>query len=186
VESPPMAALVEHMLVASDNDYAEALARQVALARGVPATFENSAAAVRAVVAELGAPLDGVVTHDGSGLSRDNRIPPLMLGQLLAIAATGPDQRLRALVAGLAIAGVNGTLDYHYFEPRSVASAGLVRAKSGSLRGVTSLAGLVPAASGRLLTFAVEANEVRNAAGARLTIERITAALLACGCTDTP
>lgn len=186
VESASVAALVEHMLVASDNDFAEALARHVAVARGVAASFENSAAAVRAVVAELGAPLDGVVTHDGSGLSRANRIPPQMLAQLIGVAATGDDLRLRPLIAGLAIAGLTGTLGSHFYDPKALPAAGVVRAKSGSLSGVVSLAGVVPAASGRLLAFAVESNDVRNSFAARIAIERIAAALLTCGCADAP
>jgi len=50
VESPRVADLVEHMLTVSDNDLAEALIRQVALADGRPASFEGGVAAVRDVL----------------------------------------------------------------------------------------------------------------------------------------
>ena len=43
IESPPISAIVEAMLVVSDNDIAEALARQVAIAGKRPATFDGAA-----------------------------------------------------------------------------------------------------------------------------------------------
>jgi D-alanyl-D-alanine carboxypeptidase/D-alanyl-D-alanine-endopeptidase (penicillin-binding protein 4) len=185
VESAPMSALVEFMLTYSDNDFAEALARQVAVARGMAGTFENAAAAVRAAVGELGVPVDAVTTFDGSGLARKSRIPPVVLAQVLGIAATGRNTALRPLVAGLPIAGLTGTLAEHFYDPRSVSAAGLLRAKSGSLQGVVSLAGVVPDASGRLLAFGMIADAVKPGASlaARIAIERVGAALLACGCT---
>jgi D-alanyl-D-alanine carboxypeptidase/D-alanyl-D-alanine-endopeptidase (penicillin-binding protein 4) len=184
VESAPVSALVEFMLTYSDNDFAEALARQVAISRGLPGTFENGAAAVRRVVQELGVPTTTVTTYDGSGLSRRGRIPPDVLSRLLGIAATGRNTALRPLIAGLAIAGLTGTLEQHFYDPRSVAAAGLLRAKSGSLSGVVSLAGVVPDASGRLLAFGMIADAVRpgTSLAARVAIERVGAALLACGC----
>jgi D-alanyl-D-alanine carboxypeptidase/D-alanyl-D-alanine-endopeptidase (penicillin-binding protein 4) len=177
VESAPLAALVEFMLTYSDNDFAEALARQVAVARGMAGTFSNGAAAVREVVNELGVATANVTTFDGSGLSRRDRIPPDVLSHLLGIAATGRNTALRPLVAGLAIAGLTGTLADHFYDPKAVAAAGVLRAKSGSLA-------VVPAASGRLLAFGMIADAVKpgTSQAARIAMERIGAALLACGC----
>jgi D-alanyl-D-alanine carboxypeptidase/D-alanyl-D-alanine-endopeptidase (penicillin-binding protein 4) len=184
VASPPLSAMLEWMLVQSDNDVAEAMARQVAIHDGRPGTFADGAAAVRAEVAKLGIDLTGVTTYDGSGLSRQDRIPPRVLAQTLSVAASGPNQALRVLIGGLAVAGVNGTLMLHFYDPRSTAARGILRAKSGSLQGVVSLTGILPDADGRLLTFAALADDVAPGDGlaARVAIERIAAALLSCGC----
>ncbi|HEX3830061.1 MAG TPA: D-alanyl-D-alanine carboxypeptidase/D-alanyl-D-alanine-endopeptidase [Sporichthyaceae bacterium] len=184
VASAPLGAMLEWMLVQSDNDVAEAMARQVAIHDGRPATFTDGAAAVRAEVSKLGVDLTGVTTYDGSGLSREDRIPPRVLAQTLAAAASGPNQVLRVLTGGLAVAGVNGTLMLHFYDPRSMAARGILRAKSGSLQGVVSLTGILPDADGRLLTFAAIADDVAPGEGlaARVAIERIAAALLSCGC----
>jgi D-alanyl-D-alanine carboxypeptidase/D-alanyl-D-alanine-endopeptidase (penicillin-binding protein 4) len=203
VASAPLSAMLEEMLENSDNDVAEAMARQVAIHDGRPGTFTDGAAAVRTEVSKLGVDLTGVTTYDGSGLSRQDRIPPRVLAQVIATAAGGPaceslpsgpcpaappgvapNPALRVLVAGLAAAGVNGTLGPHFVDSQSRAARGILRAKSGSLQGVVSLAGILPDADGRLLTFDAVADQVAPGFGlaARVAIERIAAALLTCGC----
>ncbi|MDX3617482.1 D-alanyl-D-alanine carboxypeptidase, partial [Streptomyces europaeiscabiei] len=79
VSSPPLATLVERMLTNSDNDIAEALARQVALATGEQPSFEGGAAAIKKELKKLELPLEGVEFADGSGLSRGNRLTPALL-----------------------------------------------------------------------------------------------------------
>ncbi|MGQ0465515.1 MAG: D-alanyl-D-alanine carboxypeptidase/D-alanyl-D-alanine endopeptidase [Sporichthyaceae bacterium] len=182
IESAPMSAIVEYMLVVSDNDVAEALARHVAVHAQRPATFDEGTAAMLAAIRALGVDTTGSVVHDGSGLSRSNRIPPRVLAATLA--AAGTNQVLRPMVAGLAVAGVNGTLGLHFFLPASAPGRGLVRGKTGSLQGVVSLAGLVPTADGRLLAFDVVADNVPGGYGrpARQVWERFATELVRCGC----
>jgi serine-type D-Ala-D-Ala carboxypeptidase/endopeptidase (penicillin-binding protein 4) len=188
VTSAPISAVLEYMLVYSDNDVAEAIARHVALHDGRPATFADGADAVRSEVAKLGVDLTGVTTYDGSGLSRDDLIPPRVLAQTLALAAAGPDPRLRPLVAGLGVAGVNGTFQNRFTDPRSEGARGVLRVKSGSLQGVVSLTGILPDADGHLITFDMVADHVVAGSGlaARTAIERLAAALLSCGCNPAP
>jgi D-alanyl-D-alanine carboxypeptidase/D-alanyl-D-alanine-endopeptidase (penicillin-binding protein 4) len=182
--SAPISAELEQMLVFSDNDIAEAMARQVAVHNGLPATFENGAAAVRDEVGKLGVDMTGVSTYDGSGLSRHDRIPPRVLAQTMAMAATNANDAERVLLAALAPAGVSGTLQLHFYDARAQAARGLLRAKSGSLQGVTSLTGILPDADGRLLSFDMAADHVTGGLGrdARVAIERVAAALISCGC----
>jgi D-alanyl-D-alanine carboxypeptidase/D-alanyl-D-alanine-endopeptidase (penicillin-binding protein 4) len=172
------------MLVFSDNDIAEAMARQVAVHDGLAATFENGAAAVREEVGKLGVDMSGVTTYDGSGLSRHDRIPPRVLAQTMAMAATSPNDAERVLLAALAPAGVSGTLQLHFYDARAQAARGVLRAKSGSLQGVVSLTGILPDADGRLLSFDMAADHVTGGLGrdARIGIERVAAALISCGC----
>jgi D-alanyl-D-alanine carboxypeptidase/D-alanyl-D-alanine-endopeptidase (penicillin-binding protein 4) len=79
---------------------------------------------------------------------------------------------------------VSGTLQLHFYDARAQAARGLLRAKSGSLQGVTSLTGFLPDADGRLLSFDMAADHVTGGLGrdARIAIERVAAALISCGC----
>ena len=159
VSSQPIPRLVEQMLLASDNVLAEALARQVAIAEGRPASFAGAAAATRTVLARLGMPA-GDRLLDGSGLSAQDRVTPALLAALLRTAAGADQPRLHALVPGLPVSGYLGTLDERYRTGPAALAAGQVRAKTGTLDGVSSLAGLVRGTDGRLLVFAVVADRV--------------------------
>nr|MDT0662635.1 D-alanyl-D-alanine carboxypeptidase/D-alanyl-D-alanine-endopeptidase [Micromonospora sp. DSM 115978] len=186
VESPPVVRLVEYMLADSDNVVAEALARQVAIARDQPASFEGAAGATEAVVTELGLPADGTTLADGSGLSRTNRISPALLTELLALSADGSRPELAGLFGGLPVAAWSGTLSER-FEPGATAGtaagAGVVRAKTGTLSGVHAISGTVTTADGRLLAFAVLADQVPAGPDqAQPALDRIAATLAGCGC----
>ena len=165
VRSAPVSELITQMLLASDNVIAECLARQVALSAGQPASFTGATAAIRATLARLGAD-PGAGMHDGSGLSAGDRISPTALaGVLHAIVGTGA---LHVVLDALPVAGWSGTLaDRYQPSDGTGAAAGLVRAKTGTLTGVSSLAGVVHDRDGRLLVFAFIADRVP--AGAEAT-----------------
>ncbi|HUR73933.1 MAG TPA: D-alanyl-D-alanine carboxypeptidase/D-alanyl-D-alanine-endopeptidase [Sporichthya sp.] len=184
VASAPMSAVIEHMLVESDNDVAEALVRQVAIARGKPGTFVDGAAAALAELTALGVDVTGVSLHDGSGLSRDDRIPPQVIAHTLALAAAGPRTELRPLVAGLSIAGVNGTLGQRFTTSSALPARGVLRGKSGYLTGVVALSGVILDASGRMIAFDVAADAVPPGSGiaVRTNWDRVAGVLARCGC----
>jgi len=140
LESPPLASIVEHVLLTSDNDGAEVLARQAALAAGKAPDFAGAAAAVLARVRSLGMTTAGVRLYDGSGLSRDGRIPAGDLTSLVDIVAVGRHPELSAVLSGLPVAGFDGSLADR-FRVVGVSGAGYVHAKTGTLIGVSSLAG---------------------------------------------
>jgi D-alanyl-D-alanine carboxypeptidase/D-alanyl-D-alanine-endopeptidase (penicillin-binding protein 4) len=184
VESPPMIRLVELMLSESDNVVAEALARQVALAKKEPASYAGGAAAMDAELADLGLDPDQARLSDGSGLSRQNRITPALLTDLLSLAASG-HQRVAGLFGGLPVAGWSGTLKDRFRTPAegSRAGAGVVRAKTGTLNRVNTVAGIVQTAEGRLLAFAVLADQVPSPTlDAQTALDRLAARLATCGC----
>lgn len=185
VESPPILRLVEIMLVDSDNVVAEMLARQVALAKGQPASYAGAGAATKAVLEELGLPAAEVELSDGSGLSRKNRLTPTILTDVLRLAADGEHPQLAGLVAGLPVGGWSGTLRDRYRSPAAAnqAGAGVVRAKTGTLNGVNSISGMLTTADGRLLAFAVLADKVTVGKDrAEAGLDKITTALAGCGC----
>lgn len=150
--STPLGALVERMLTNSDNDIAEALARQTALAAAKPASFEGGEQAVTERLATLGVDLAGARFADGSGLNRADKVSAGLLTSLLAKAADPARPGLRPVLTGLPVAGFSGTLRAR--NAGESPAAGLLRAKTGTLTGVNSLAGAVVDPSGRLLVFA--------------------------------
>lgn len=186
VQSPPVENLVTTVLRTSDNVLAEALARQVALAVGNEPSFAGASAAVLQVLAGGGFDVRGVRLVDGSGLSVRNQVSAGLLADILA-AAAAPDDRaprttaLRPMLTGLPVAGGTGTLSGRYSSVDSDNGRGWVRAKTGTLTDVNSLAGTVITVDGRLLVFALLSNG-SDAAAARPLLDEMAAALRACGC----
>ncbi|MGW0824344.1 D-alanyl-D-alanine carboxypeptidase/D-alanyl-D-alanine endopeptidase [Streptomyces sp. NPDC002845] len=180
VSSPPLSALVERMLTNSDNDIAEALARQVAVATGEPASFEGAATALRTELKKLDLPLTGVEFADGSGLDRDDRLTAGFLTALLAKSADPAHTELRPILTGLPIAGFTGTLRNRY--PTDSSGTGVVRAKTGTLTGVNTLAGTVVDTDGHLLTFAFLATGTVDPTAAQGALDEAASALAECGC----
>ncbi len=178
VQSPTVSALVEHLMDCSDNDVSEALARQVALKKGQPASFDGAAKAVRNVLQSLGV-AQGVETLDGSGLSPLNRITPLGLAKMISMNAAGDRKELRTVITGMPVAGFSGTLAARFL---GTPGAGVVRAKTGTLNHVATLAGIIQHKNGRLLTFAFMANGVEDLTAARSTLDALATAAATCDC----
>jgi D-alanyl-D-alanine carboxypeptidase/D-alanyl-D-alanine-endopeptidase (penicillin-binding protein 4) len=182
VRSAPVARLVEQALSQSDNLLTESLARHVALARDLPATFEGAAEAVTDALAGAGLDVTGVSLADGSGLSATDRVPVALLTELLSGAADGTLPGTSPVLSGLPVAGYDGTLfDRGDEDPET--APGAVRAKTGTLLGVHGLAGTVVTAEGRLLVFAVVADGApANGEAAEAALDDVASALAACGC----
>ncbi|MEJ5867532.1 D-alanyl-D-alanine carboxypeptidase/D-alanyl-D-alanine-endopeptidase [Pseudokineococcus sp. 5B2Z-1] len=178
VRSAPVADVVEHVLRVSDNTGAEVLGLLVARATGAPVTPEGATSAVRAAVAERGVAVDGVALTDSSGLGDGSALTARALVDVLGRAAR--EEELRPLLEGLPVAGLTGSLAARLGD--EPAARGVVRAKTGTLTGVTALAGVVVDADGRLLAFAVLADAVPATEPARAAVDDVAAALAACGC----
>ncbi len=187
VVSAPVSDLVEHAVRASDNVLAEVLAREVAIRREGDPTFAGAADQTLAALSQAGFDTAGARVVDGSGLSTDNRIPARLLAAVLAAAAApaeGPrdTQFLRPITSGLPVAGGDGTLDERFgTDSPAAAGRGVVRAKTGTLTGVSSLAGVTTDADGRLLVFALMSNGA-SPATVRPRLDAVAARLSRCGC----
>lgn len=185
VQSPPMTTLVAQMLQNSDNVIAEMLARLVAVKTEKPASFTGAAAAISEVLGTAGVHV-GSGMLDGSGLAAGDRLSPATLTDVLHLIATsnsGP----AAVVTALPVAGWSGTLSDRYVSGATGSSAaGDVRAKTGTLTGVSSLAGFVHDSSGRLLAFALIADQVGPSVAAtdraESALDAVAATLAGCGC----
>ncbi|MFD3719306.1 D-alanyl-D-alanine carboxypeptidase/D-alanyl-D-alanine-endopeptidase [Streptomyces sp. NPDC058674] len=175
--STPLAGLVERMLTNSDNDIAESLARQTALASGQPASFEGAEKAVAARLATLGVDTAGSRFADGSGLNRADKVSAGLLTGLLVRAADPQRPELRPVLTGLPVAGFTGTLRTR--NAGTSPAAGLLRAKTGTLTGVNSLAGTVVDPSGRLLAFAFLTANSPGPEAAEKGLDKLAAAVAA-------
>jgi D-alanyl-D-alanine carboxypeptidase/D-alanyl-D-alanine-endopeptidase (penicillin-binding protein 4) len=183
VESPPVGVLVERMLSVSDNDYAEILGRVGAAAAGEPASFAGVSDRAAQVLRDLGADSEGARFADASGLSRRNRLAPSTLTNLLAATSAG----YGSMHSGLPVAGATGSLAARFRPSDQRPARGVVRAKTGTLTGVGSLAGYVSRPDGRLLALAfVDGSTPGGALAARAAFDRAAAALVSCDCTAAP
>lgn len=183
VESVPLSDLVERMLTNSDNDIAEALARQAAVAVGRPASFAGGSRAIARTLRSLGLDLTGASFHDGSGLDHRDALTAAQLARLLVLAGSDAHPELRSVLTGLPVAAFSGSLRHRFSTGvRREAAAGFVRAKTGTLTGVNALAGTVVDADGRLLTFAFLTSGTTDPTAAVSALDRLASAVANCGC----
>ncbi len=185
VRSAPLGDQLALALDESDNTLTEALARLAAARHGRPTTFEAAAAWVSEQLRTQTAPAGTAIRLvDTSGLSAGSSVPPEVLTDLVVGAANGSMPDLARVLAQLPVAGLTGTLAERYRVPATRPGAGLVRAKTGTLSEVSSLAGTVVDADGRLLAFAILADKVPpgGTEASRAALDTVTATLAQCGC----
>lgn len=156
VESAPLSAIVTDMLHHSDNGTAELLTKELGHTTGQPGTTAVGTLVTAGRLAELGVPLKGVEFTDGSGLDPGNHVTCDALVAVLDRSG-GIDSPVGA---GLPVAGESGTLQRRFV---GTAAAGRLRAKTGSLNQVTSLAGFVALDGGGTATFAYVSNGPKTA-----------------------
>jgi D-alanyl-D-alanine carboxypeptidase/D-alanyl-D-alanine-endopeptidase (penicillin-binding protein 4) len=181
VQSPPLIERLRQMMNESDNVMAESIGREVAAAQNRPQSFDGAVQAVLSQLDKGKIDTGGARLLDSSGLSVDDRLTAETLDGVVNAAAGTEQPKLRPLLDLLPIAGGSGTLSNRYLDTDAGrAAAGYLRAKTGSLTGTNSLAGIVTDASGRVLTFAF----ISNNAGptGRTAIDALAAVLRSCGC----
>jgi len=164
--SPPLAELVRGINKFSNNVMAQQVFLSLALHGGAqPATPEAARAWLGAWLAErTGALAADEFIDNGSGLSRRTRLTAGRMARLLQRASDGPVHA--ELMSSLPVNGVDGTLR------QSQARAGRAHLKTGSLRGVSALAGWVLSDSGRRYVLVAMVNHP-NAAAARPALDSL-------------
>lgn len=144
--------ILMRMLKDSDNLYAECLFYQLAAYYGMPpARAIHARSLEKQLINHLGLEYDNYRFADGSGLSLYNYVSAEMLTQLLRYAWKTESIRIHLLPA-LPIAGEDGTLAKRM---KRTAAAGNVRAKTGTLSGISSLAGYLTTDAGHQLCFCI-------------------------------
>ena len=183
VEGPPVSQIVERMLTVSDNEAAEVLAHQVGLATVGQASFAGGVRGVRQALTELGVPLPDADWHDGSGLSRQNLLAPETLLAVLRVSASPDHPELRAVLTGLPVAGFTGSLEYRFVDTLPVAR-GRVRAKTGTLRNTSALAGIATDLDGTSVAFVLMADRVPHLKSllAQEALDAVAGGLGGCHC----
>ena len=149
--SPELTQLVRHMMIFSDNHFAEQFLRAVGASVGGPADDATGLATERRILRAEGIPTPGLHVVDGSGLADANRVASITLARILA-----KDDLYPLLARG----GLDGTLKWYHFAQAD----GRVRAKSGHLSSVSSLAGYVNTRRHGRVVFAFLINGSRAAA----------------------
>lgn len=184
VASPTLGQIVEYINLHSDNDGAEVLLRQVGLATKNGGSYVGGVKGVRETLTKLGLDVSKARIFDGSGLTRANKVPLELLAGAVRVAASEDHPELRHLLTGLPVAGFTGSLKERFVAPGTSTGTGLVRAKTGTLTNVHSLAGLARDRTGTLLVFAMATDSVAvpQTLNARAALDRAAAALANCGC----
>jgi D-alanyl-D-alanine carboxypeptidase/D-alanyl-D-alanine-endopeptidase (penicillin-binding protein 4) len=168
VQSAPLSAIIAAMNGPSDNYLAEMLLKGLGATHGEGGTTAAGAAAARDALDDIGVRPRIV---DGSGLSRRDRTTPRQVVRLLQRVANM--QFAEPFTASLPVAGVNGTLQRRM---GGTAAAGACRAKTGTLRYTSNLAGYCTTGDGGVVAFALLMNGV-NVGAAHGIQDRIAAAI---------
>lgn len=162
--SPPLYQIIHGMNKESDNFTAEMIFRQLGNGRDSlsPDSAKNNKLAE--MLKDMGFGEENFRIADGSGLSRYNLCSAEQLVRVLSETYRDPALRPE-LLASLPIAGSDGTLAKRLMEDQY---KGIIRAKTGTLTGVSSLAGFVSGPNNKTYCFAImfnnytsKANEVR-------------------------
>ena len=143
--------ILTRMMKQSDNLYAECMFYHNALATSRPATQKNARTAVRQMIQRLGYDPARYRVADGSGLSLYNYVSAELLTSLLRYAWRS-DHIREHLVPSLPLAGVDGTLKDRMQKSKAYRN---VRAKTGTLTGISSLAGYLTAANDHQFAFCI-------------------------------
>ncbi|CAN7191922.1 D-alanyl-D-alanine carboxypeptidase/D-alanyl-D-alanine-endopeptidase [Knoellia sp. LjRoot47] len=186
VESATYREIVDLALGDSDDALTENLVRQAMAAAGVSAASPAAPPAfVRESLVAAGVDVTGYAALDTSGLAYGQLVSTTTLSEVLTLATTDRNPWLREVVANLPVAGLDGTLSKRFQSRETKAVAGIPRAKTGTLTGISSLAGTTVTADGRLVTFTILADRVPASSGtlgARAALDRFVTALTLCGC----
>jgi PBP4 family serine-type D-alanyl-D-alanine carboxypeptidase len=176
-ESRPLAALVRDMNKNSNNFMAEMLLKTLgAQFVTTPGTTEGGLEMVRAYLAGLGLDPRDLRIVDGSGLSDLDRMPAMMMAEILARAREDFEVEPE-LVSSLPIGGADGTLSDRF---GSEEGRRRVRAKTGRVAGAISLAGYVSNRDGHVMAFVIFANQPRGTIDAvHRTLDRLVDAMAA-------
>jgi serine-type D-Ala-D-Ala carboxypeptidase/endopeptidase (penicillin-binding protein 4) len=157
-ESLPLWQVVWGMNKFSNNFVADQILKKVgAESWGAPGTLDKGLTSMQDVLEDIGIPKKAYEIQDGSGLTRSTKVTARQVVHVLLSAhddlSVAPE-----FMASFGIAGEDGTLRSRFQSSRLRTQ---LRAKTGSLDGVTSLAGFCPSKDGEPLAFAILLNDTK-------------------------
>lgn len=166
--------ILQRMMKMSDNFYAEAMFYQIASSIGRrPAKAKDAASVIKQLIQKVGNGKNPYRIADGSGLSLYNYVTPELETRLLRYAYRNKNI-YEHLLPSLPIAGWDGTLKTRM---KGTAAEGNVKAKTGTVTGVSALAGYCTAANGHQLCFSMINQGIMNSETGRNFQDRVCNAL---------
>jgi D-alanyl-D-alanine carboxypeptidase/D-alanyl-D-alanine-endopeptidase (penicillin-binding protein 4) len=154
--SRPLCLIVEEMMKSSNNLTANCLFKKMGQQRfGAPGTWKKGSQVVRDFLAQtVGVNIDKIVIMDGCGLSRYNLISAHQFVEFLNWMHR-QFSCCSEFMASLPISGTDGTLSHRMAHSHL---KGKVRAKTGSMTGISSLSGYLTTKDGELIAFSILQN----------------------------
>ena len=167
--------ILPRMMKKSDNLYSESLFYHLAASRvhSAPVTAKDGRRMMNRLIEKLGYDASDYYIADGSGLSLYNYVSPELEVAFLKYAYRH-DRIYVPLYASMPIAGMDGTLDDRM---RRGYARGNVHAKTGTVTGVSGLAGYCTAANGHVLCFSIINMGIRHASSGRRFQDSVCEAL---------
>ena len=193
-DSQPIENWIRHALRISDNTETEVIARHTELALGLPNSYKSVQRMGRRLFSSLGVDYRKLVMKDASGLASTNRVTPQLLVAMLSIAAN-PESDIALLPTLMATSGDGGTLGGRFLRYNKetkqydlVIPYGSIRAKTGYIGSVYSLAGLVTTVDAHQIAFAIFAASDKKhrrfvGVGTKNAIDDVVEKLYVCGST---
>ncbi len=182
--SEPIGRMLAFMLSHSNNDYAEFLFRHAALARGFSGDWQSAFANEHDLLTAAGISQQGLTVVDASGLSPDNRIPAGVMAQVVRLMWLDPAMRPVAYADdAMPWGGRTGTLRLWFHDAATGCALGKVRAKTGSIDNVFTLAGVAEGADHITRAFVFFDNTpaaVESKYGVHQTMENLATAAVGC------
>ena len=176
-KSQPLKEIVDDLNHYSNNIIAETLIKAMgAEIIGVPGTFDNGLAVARTFLEQrVGIAPGTYIFENGSGLNDVNRFTARQLAQL--VRTVSADYEIATeWFNSLAVAGTQGTI---HFRMKDTPAKRHLRAKTGTLRGVSALSGTVARPNGDVVIFSILAQGYRSGASKIWKVQNAIGAALA-------
>jgi D-alanyl-D-alanine carboxypeptidase/D-alanyl-D-alanine-endopeptidase (penicillin-binding protein 4) len=204
--SKSVSQIIEDLLIISNNQDAEIIARVASLVAQNDPSTEAATDLILEDVEMLGISSVDNVIRDASGLSRSNKISPSDISQLIYKSIKNPEitksnrgETAKFMITpslpipadpwsvftGLPTGYGLGTMKKRFDEAGSP-GRGVVRAKTGSLNRVVTLAGTITTKDNVMLSFSILVNRVEQSQNVREAIDNLLNALAQCNCAQTP
>jgi D-alanyl-D-alanine carboxypeptidase/D-alanyl-D-alanine-endopeptidase (penicillin-binding protein 4) len=182
--SSPVESWVDHGMKFSDNTEVEFIARQVSKWMGLGTNYTSIQPMMKETLSQLGVSSKGLVMKDASGLAQDNRVTARLITDTL-LAVDPFSDSIGDFSSYLATSSSAGTLSTR-FKGANKLPAGVVKAKTGFIPGLYSLAGYVTAKDGHRLVFAFFARGGGVGGGTRTALDSLVVKSFTCGARLTP
>jgi D-alanyl-D-alanine carboxypeptidase/D-alanyl-D-alanine-endopeptidase (penicillin-binding protein 4) len=204
--SKSVSQIIEDLLIISNNQDAEIIARVASLVAQDDPSTEAATDLILKDVEMLGISSVDNVIRDASGLSRSNKISASDISQLIYKSIKNPEVIKEnvgvndnfmiipslpipadpwSVFTGLPTGYGLGTMKKRFDEAGSP-GRGVVRAKTGSLNRVVTLAGTITTQDNTMLSFSILVNRVEQPQSVREAIDNLLNELAQCNCAQTP